>query len=135
MQKVLPKEDFFCKKRVFFLCAVIEYSVETSFQELKRKEVVNLCDGKSLGKVCDVVFTYPEGKVLGIVAPGGKGCRWGKASVFIELKQVNKIGVDVVLVDLKSAPKQGKKKGKWFDGFFSQESASSSERRDFGEYE
>ena len=90
--------------------------METSFLELKQKEVVNLCDGKRLGKVCDVVFSYPEGKVLGIVAPGGRGFRWGKADLFIDLKNVTKIGVDVILVEIRSAPsKQDKKKGKWGD--------------------
>ena len=109
--------------------------------ELKQKEVVNLCDGKRLGKVCDVVFSYPEGKVQGIVAPGGRGFRWGKADLFIDLKNVTKIGVDVVLVEIRSAPgKQEKKRGKW-------EAPPSppqpepppyyrpSDRRDYGEYE
>lgn len=86
--------------------------METSFSELKSKEVVNLCDGKRLGKVCDVVFLYPEGKVQGIVVPGGRGFRWGKADLFIELKSVTKIGVDVVLVEIRSAPaKPDRKKG------------------------
>ena len=44
--------------------------METSFCELHRKEAVNLTDGKQLGKVSDVVFTYPEGRVQGIVVPG-----------------------------------------------------------------
>ena len=80
---------------------------------MKQKEAVNLCDGKRLGRVCDVVFTYPEGKVLGIVVPGGRGFRWGKADLFIDLKNVTKIGIDVVLVDIKSAPKPERKRGKW----------------------
>ena len=79
---------------------------------MKQKEAVNLCDGKRLGRVCDVVFTYPEGKVLGIVVPGGRGFRWGKADLFIDLKNVTKIGIDVVLVDIKSAPKPERKRGK-----------------------
>ncbi len=120
--------------------------METSFLELKQKEVVNLCDGKRLGKVCDVVFSYPEGKVQGIVAPGGRGFRWGKADLFIDLKNVTKIGVDVVLVEIRSAPaKQDKKKGKWGDyppppppeprdppPFYR---GGPSDRRDYGEYE
>lgn len=73
--------------------------------------VVNICDGKQLGKVSDVVFTYPEGRVLGIVAPGGRGFRWGKSDVYIDLKNIGKIGVDVVLVDLKSASRIERKKG------------------------
>lgn len=117
--------------------------METSFLELKQKEVVNLCDGKRLGRVCDVVFTYPEGKLQGIVTPGGKGLRFGKGDLFIELKNVKKIGVDVVLVEIRSAPKQEKKKGKW--GEYAPPSNNqepppyrnmqNNDRRDYGEYE
>ena len=86
--------------------------METSFAELHKKEAVNLTDGKRLGRVCDVVFTYPEGRVQGIVVPGGKGFRWGRAELFIDLKCVKKIGIDVILVDIKAAPKP-EKRGRW----------------------
>ena len=115
--------------------------------ELKQKQVVNLCDGKQLGKVSDVVFTYPEGKVQGIVVPGGRGFRFGKADLFIDLKNVTKIGIDTVLVEIKSAPsKQDKKKGKWGNEYAPppppmQEPPPfyrgnpNGDRRDYGEYE
>lgn len=108
---------------------------------MKQKEAVNLCDGKRLGKVCDVVFTYPEGKVLGIVVPGGRGFRWGKADLFIDLRNVTKIGIDVVLVDIKAAPKPERKKGKWGNDPPPREEpppyhrGNSGDRRDYGEYE
>ena len=107
-------------------------------------EAVNLADGKRLGKICDVVFTYPEGRVQGIVVPGGKGFRWGKADLFIDLKCVRKIGVDVVLVDIKSAPKPEKKRGKWEDNFPPPPPQNggrpplyppSDDRRDYADYE
>lgn len=110
--------------------------METSFCELKKKEVINLTDGKRLGKVTDVVFTYPEGRVLGIVVPGGKGFRLCKSDLFIELKRVTKIGVDVVLVDMKTAPKPEKKKGKWDDCCPPPPPPRrDGDRRDYGEYE
>ena len=101
-------------------------------------EAVNLADGKRLGKVCDIVFCYPEGKVQGIVVPGGKGFRWGKADLFIDLKCVKKIGVDVVLVEIKSAPKPDKHRGKWDDPPQSERGERPlyrGDRRDYGEYE
>ncbi len=99
-------------------------------------EAVNLSDGKRLGKVCDIVFTYPEGKVQGIVVPGGKGFRFGKADLFIDLKCVKKIGVDVVLVDIKAAPKSEKKRGRWEDAPPpSSPPPDYGNRRDYGEYE
>lgn len=109
--------------------------METSFCELHRKETVNLTDGKQLGKVSDVVFTYPEGKVQGIVVPGGKGFRWGRAELFIDLKCIKKIGVDVVLVDIKSAPR-AEPKSKW--GTHARDVGGSErtpDRRDYGDYE
>lgn len=87
--------------------------METSFSELKQKETINVCDGRRLGKVCDVVFTYPEGKVQGIVVPGGRGFRWGKDDTFVELKNIVKIGEDVVLVELKGVVQCEPKKEKW----------------------
>ena len=99
--------------------------------------VVNVCDGKQLGKVSDVVITYPEGRVLGIVAPGGRGFRWGKSDVYIDLKCVSKIGVDVVLVELRNATRIDRKKG-----VLSRAQPTSCppggapvSRRDYGEYE
>ena len=46
--------------------------METSYRELKCKFVVNVTDGRNLGKTTDIVFTYPEGRVLGIAVPGKK---------------------------------------------------------------
>lgn len=112
--------------------------METSFSELHKKEAVNLTDGKRLGRVCDVVFTYPEGKVQGIVVPGGKGFRWGRAELFIDLKCVKKIGIDVILVDIKSAPKSEKRGGRWGappPRESSYSGSSASDRRDYGDYE
>ncbi len=113
------------------VCFAYNETMETSYCELHRKEVVNLTDGKRLGRVSDVVFTYPEGRVQGIVAPGGKGFRWGRAEQFIDLKCIKKIGVDVILVDVRSAPKPEKRGGRWG----AHESCPTSERRDYGEYE
>ena len=77
--------------------------METSYRELKCKFVVNVTDGRNLGKTTDIVFTYPEGRVLGIAVPGKNGLRFFKREdLFISLHNVVKIGADVVLVDLKN---------------------------------
>lgn len=83
--------------------------METSYSELKCKFVINVLDGRNLGKTTDVVFTYPEGKVLGIVVPGGRRIHlFHNTDMFISLKNIVKIGADVVLVELKNAPRQEK---------------------------
>ena len=85
--------------------------METSYRELKCKFVVNVTDGRNLGKTTDIVFTYPEGRVLGIAVPGKNGLRlFKREDLFISLHHVVKIGADVVLVDLKNARPDGGKR-------------------------
>ena len=85
--------------------------METSYRELKCKFVVNVTDGRNLGKTTDIVFTYPEGRVLGIAVPGKNGLRlFKREDLFISLHNVVKIGADVVLVDLKIARPDGGKR-------------------------
>ena len=52
--------------------------MEFTFSQLKQKDVINLTDGKNLGKVCDITFSYPENNVLGITVTGCKGFRFSK---------------------------------------------------------
>lgn len=78
--------------------------METSYQEFRKKEVVNLNDGKKLGRVCDIIFTYPEGKVRGIVVPESRHFFCAKADVFVDLRNIKKVGVDVILVELHRSP-------------------------------
>ena len=85
--------------------------METSYRELKCKFVVNVTDGRNLSKTTDIVFTYPEGRVLGIAVPGKNGLRlFKREDLFISLHNVVKIGADVVLVDLKNARPDGGKR-------------------------
>ena len=113
--------------------------METSFSDLKQRDTINICDGKRLGKVCDVVFSFPEGKVQGIVVPGGRGFRWGKGDMFIDLKNIVKIGEDVVLVELKNTSSQCEpKKDKWDRPNCPpppQPNPPPRDRRDYGDYE
>lgn len=85
--------------------------METSFVEIKQKDVVNIKDGKKLGRTTDIIFTYPEGRVMGIVVPGKKGFLFFKSELFIDLRNVVKIGEDAVLVDIFCAPKPTKEGG------------------------
>ncbi len=80
--------------------------MELSFSELKRKDVVNTPDGKVLGKISDLVFSYPENRILGFVVPCGKAFK--KEEFFIDLKCVVRIGYDVVLVNVGTNTKPSK---------------------------
>lgn len=69
---------------------------------MREKEVVNIVDGKKLGRILDMVFTN-SGDVLGIVVPGEKRIFKniaGGDSLFIPWKCIIKIGEDTILVEL-----------------------------------
>lgn len=80
--------------------------MQLTFLELRAKEVINTQDGRKLGRVCDMVFCYPDNRWVGIVVPGGKGWVKKKNELFIDLKKIVKIGEDVVLVNVGLPKKQ-----------------------------
>ena len=79
--------------------------MELTFLELRAKEVVNTQDGKKLGRVCDIALCYPENKWVGIIVPGGRGFS-KKNNLFIDLRNIVKIGEDVILVNIGFPKKQ-----------------------------
>ncbi len=85
--------------------------MELTFSELRAKEVINTQDGRRLGKVCDIALCYPENRWIGIIVPNGGGFSVRKRGLFIDLKNIVKIGEDVILVNVGLPAKQGKKGG------------------------
>ena len=73
--------------------------MEISFTQLRTKEVINTQDGRRLGRVSDVVLCYPDNRWIGLVVPGGRGFS-RRQELFLELKQIVKIGEDVILVNV-----------------------------------
>lgn len=78
--------------------------METTFSELKCKQVINVVDGKSLGRIIDIVLDVHSCKVLGIVVPNPSCSPWslfksGK-EMFVPFNCICKIGVDVILIEL-----------------------------------
>lgn len=74
--------------------------MEISFCDLRQKEVVNVCDGKRLGRVIDMVISLNTCKVLGVVVPGNRKIFNTREDVFIPWRNIQKIGADVLLVQL-----------------------------------
>lgn len=72
--------------------------MEQTFSQLKQKDVINITDGRHLGRVCDLTFSFPENHVLGFTVTGCKGFRFSKQEIFLPVKSVVKIGKDAVLV-------------------------------------
>lgn len=73
---------------------------ELSFCELKSKEIVNESDGRRLGRITDLVFSLPSGKVEGIVSPFGKSGLFRSQEIYIPWKYIRMIGEDVILVQI-----------------------------------
>ena len=46
--------------------------MEISFNNLRCKDVVNVCDGKNLGNITDIIFDTCCGKIIGIIVPSNK---------------------------------------------------------------
>ena len=79
--------------------------MELSFNELKKLQVICLNDGKNLGRVCDMLFFYPENKIKGFSVTGGRGFRFMREEQFIPWGQIVKIGEDVILIKRDEKPK------------------------------
>ena len=74
-----------------------------SFSELRMKEVINICDGRRLGRPIDLILC-DNACVEAIVVPGQysvknmiKGLREG---IVIPWGRIRRIGDDVILVEL-----------------------------------
>lgn len=77
--------------------------MESTFLELRCKEVINIVDGTRLGHIVDVVLDLASGKICGIVVPGNKtifSFLKGGNDLFIPYSQICKIGADTILVEL-----------------------------------
>ncbi|MBQ6727365.1 MAG: YlmC/YmxH family sporulation protein [Clostridia bacterium] len=78
-----------------------------SYKELKKRDVVNIADGRSFGKLTDLKLDFPCGVLKGIVVcdrkRGGFLGLWCKNEIFIDEKHIIRIGGDVILVNLKNS--------------------------------
>ncbi|MEG9430268.1 MAG: YlmC/YmxH family sporulation protein [Christensenellaceae bacterium] len=76
-----------------------------SFRELKKRDIVNIADGRSFGKIVDLELDFPRATLKGIVVSDKKRCGllcfWRKNEIFIDEKQIVRIGGDVILVNIK----------------------------------
>ena len=71
-----------------------------TFQELKRKDVLEVSSGKNLGKITDLIIEKKSGKIQKIIVPGKRGGFLSCENLEIKYSKIQKIGDDVILVDL-----------------------------------
>lgn len=74
-----------------------------SFGDIRRKEVINIRDGARLGCICDLEVEQASGLICSIVVPGPPrffGLVRSDEELVIPYNRINKIGDDVILVDI-----------------------------------
>lgn len=73
------------------------------FCELKEKDVINRCDCRRLGRVCDMIFDEKTGCICSIVVPGPCrliGLLGPEQEYIIPWNKICKIGPDIILVEI-----------------------------------
>ncbi len=75
-----------------------------NYTEIKNKPVVNVLDGKKLGKIKDILFSFPEGVISAFIV--GEKKLFGGEDFLVNLCCVNKIGDDAILVSLSNKPEE-----------------------------
>lgn len=74
--------------------------------DLKMKELINVLDGKRLGTITDIEIDVDSGRLTALVVPGAGGFL-GMFSrgddLVIPWEKINKIGLDVILVEVAGA--------------------------------
>jgi YlmC/YmxH family sporulation protein len=71
--------------------------------DLKKKEVINVTDGRRMGFVSDVNIDLEGGKIDAIILPGPAkifGIIGKDNEVIIPWESIKKIGEDIILVDM-----------------------------------
>lgn len=78
--------------------------MELTYSELKKRDVINVTDGRCLGRIIDLRLSFPEGVLVGIIVPGRrvKGILriFDKSELYIDESRIIRIGGDVILVDI-----------------------------------
>jgi YlmC/YmxH family sporulation protein len=74
--------------------------------ELRDMEVINIQDGRRLGLIMDIEMDLDEGYITSLILPdepitGITALFRSSREILIDFEQIVKIGVDVILVDLK----------------------------------
>ena len=71
--------------------------------DLQRKDIVNLNNGKKVGRIVDVEIDATNGNMISLIVEKGKYFRNlfnSESEVLVKFDQIKKMGEDVILIDL-----------------------------------
>lgn len=71
--------------------------------DLQRKDIVNLSDGKKIGRIIDVEINILDGSLVNLIIEKNKYFRNifnSESDVLVRFNQIKKMGEDVILIDL-----------------------------------
>jgi len=93
---------------------------DVTYCELKMKDVVNVIDGRRLGRVIDMLLDLKAGRIKGIVLPPVRGFGLFRPSedIYVPWKNVLRIGKDVIMVEVVYHIREERHKGGKEKGFF-----------------
>lgn len=71
--------------------------------ELQRKDIININDGRIIGRIIDAEINNEDGSLIGLIIEKNKYIRnifSSESDLTVKFEQIKKIGGDVILVDL-----------------------------------
>lgn len=71
--------------------------------ELEKKDIINIKDGKKIGKIVDVVFDVNNGYMIKFIIESSsilKNIFSSSEELTIKFSQIKKMGEDVILIDI-----------------------------------
>ena len=79
-----------------------------STDDIRKKEIINLCDGSRLGFATDFEINVCDARITALIIPCGSWFNLGKnESIIIPWENIECIGEDTILVKLDSINKTG----------------------------
>ena len=74
-----------------------------STEDIRKKEIINLCDGARLGCATDFEINVCDAKILALIIPSGGWFNFGKGdNIIIPWENIECIGEDTILVKVES---------------------------------
>lgn len=71
--------------------------------ELQRKDIVNINDGKIIGRIIDAEIDSKDGSLISLIIEKNKYIRslfTSENDLTIKFEQIKKLGTDVILIDI-----------------------------------